>query len=427
VVLWDVDASSGRWSQREVLTGHRGDVITADVDATGRWLFTTSLDDTVIVWDMTDGAGFGATYPRTGDRWIANRPQAVEAGRLLVAPTRSASSARIDPSNPPADTAGVAATFLDPRTGEIVDEVPLGDTVSTDMFGSSVALSPDRTMVAVTWGMGATVLDARTREVISRVDLSGDEEPSFMTDWPVWSAAWSRDGTRLLLGMEGDPEGFNGDVVVVDPLTGKPDDVFPLPYTPQVIEPTPNGRFLVVAGRAGGTMLVLDADTLQVVETVELSPADFVVTLAFSPDGRTLVAGGKFGFLHFVDTSSWEAQSSASVHDDAVLQVEWLDDRTVVSSGVDATVRLFDTERQLARARPLRAATDAGTGSTWFVPGPTDEIVSLSGDRPGRTYPLDPDLWAAEACAIVGRDLTQEEWDRYLPGRDRTPTCTDLP
>jgi hypothetical protein len=26
----------------------------------------------------------------------------------------------------------------------------------------------------------------------------------------------------------------------------------------------------------------------------------------------------------------------------------------------------------------------------------------------------------------VGRDLTRAEWDRYSPGREYRPTCTDL-
>ncbi|WP_324274308.1 hypothetical protein [Blastococcus brunescens] len=44
-----------------------------------------------------------------------------------------------------------------------------------DMFGSSAAVSPDGSMVAVTWGLGATVLDTRTREVISQVTLPAGE------------------------------------------------------------------------------------------------------------------------------------------------------------------------------------------------------------------------------------------------------------
>ena len=30
------------------------------------------------------------------------------------------------------------------------------------------------------------------------------------------------------------------------------------------------------------------------------------------------------------------------------------------------------------------------------------------------------------ACAIVARDLTPDEWRRFLPDRPWEPTCTDL-
>ena len=116
------------------------------------------------------------------------------------------------------------------------------------------------------------------------------------------------------------------------------------------------------------------------------------------------------------------------MHDGALLQVEWLrGDRTVVTSGGDGTVSLFDVDRGLVRGRPLRASGEPGEGYAFLVPESTDELVALSGDRSGWRYPLDPSVWLDEACAIVGRDLTQAEWDTYLPGRDREPTCTDLP
>ena len=30
--------------------------------------------------------------------------------------------------------------------------------------------------------------------------------------------------------------------------------------------------------------------------------------------------------------------------------------------------------------------------------------------------PLSPERWVEKACALVSRDLTQDEWDRYVPG-----------
>ncbi|WP_324274307.1 hypothetical protein [Blastococcus brunescens] len=231
-----------------------------------------------------------------------------------------------------------------------------------------------------------------------------------------------RDATPARHGRH--PDGFNGDVAVVDPRTGEVVDVAGVPVTAQAMQPTPDGEHIVVAGRAGGSIHVLDADTLDWVDSVDLGSRDFVVTLAFSPDGRRLVGGGKFGLLHVIDTGSWEPVAlPANVHDDAVLQVEWLDDRTVVSSGVDATVRLFDVERgSSAPSRCGRRPTR--------VPAPPGSCRSRGGGhRPergpaGPAVPLDPGRWADQACRIVDRDLTREEWDRYLPEQPYEATCT---
>ena len=46
-------------------------------------------------------------------------------------------------------TAEVTATFLDPRTLEIVDEVAVGSTLEEAWYRAAVAVSPDRGLVAV--------------------------------------------------------------------------------------------------------------------------------------------------------------------------------------------------------------------------------------------------------------------------------------
>jgi hypothetical protein len=127
------------------------------------------------------------------------------------------------------------------------------------------------------------------------------------------------------------------------------------------------------------------------------------------------------------DTRSWQPVGEPPLVSDApALQVEWLGDtRTVATTAMDGTVSLFDVERGLLRARPLPATNDAGEGYAHLVPGTTDELVVLSGNRAGRRYPMDVATWLDEACAVVGRDLTRAEWDRYLPGRPYAATCTD--
>ena len=314
----------------------------------------------------------GESYPRLPDgRWISNRPQVVEAGRLLVAPTRTGSGIGEELGGKPGPgSESVAATFLDPATGEVVQQVVVGDTLYYADFGSSVAVSPDRSMVAITWGLGTTVLDTRTRDVIAEIVLP-PEEGLPLPAAAVWCAAWTPDGSNLLLG----------------------------------------------------------AESADVKRRILLSPNDLLGNLAFSPDGRLLAGGGIEGVLYVLDTTTSETVwEPVKAHDDWLLQTEWLaDGRTVVTTGRDGTVSLFDTERGLVRGRPPRASGEPGEGYAHIAPGAENELVVLDGNRTGRRYPLDASVWLRESCAIAGgEDLTAAEWASYLPGRDREPTCSDL-
>ena len=40
---------------------------------------------------------------------------------------------------------------------------------------------------------------------------------------------------------------------------------------------------------------------------------------------------------------------------------------------------------------------------------------------------IDPELWQAQACVAAGRNLTQEEWDEFFPGRTYEVTCAHWP
>ena len=80
-------------------------------------------DHTIITWDMSAGRWLRqAATPALDDRWISNRPQVVDPGHLIVAPTRSGHGLTWRCVHGPGpDTLSVAATFLDPDTGEVVD------------------------------------------------------------------------------------------------------------------------------------------------------------------------------------------------------------------------------------------------------------------------------------------------------------------
>lgn len=71
------------------------------------------------------------------------------------------------------------------------------------------------------------------------------------------------------------------------------------------------------------------------------------------------------------------------------------------------------------------AATETLSGHTWDVSGLVRTLASGSRDTSVRLWRTDfdaPDL-DQRLCAVMTRNLTREEWRRYLPGEDYEPTC----
>ena len=74
------------------------------------------------------------------------------------------------------------------------------------------------------------------------------------------------------------------------------------------------------------------------------------------------------------------------------------------------------------------------SGRTLFTVGLDSTVITWDMSRPSglreeraRRLPfMDTDSWLEEACAVVGRDLSSGEWERYLPGMPWQPTCSDL-
>ncbi len=432
VVRWDVDPTTREWSQPEVLTGHRGDVAVAEVDPTGGLLVTAGVDDTAVVWDLRPDGSFGADYPALDGRWVSNRPRVLGATGTVVVPTRPVTRvAGADPLDPPDDTRSVAATFLEPGSGAVVHEVPLGETAPQVLFGSSVAVRPDGGAVAVTWGLGASVLDAQGRRLAPDVVLPSEGHLWDGVPLPAtvfWSAGWTRDGSRLLLGTGGNPDtGEGARLLVVDPTTGEVEDRLDIGVSAQAISPSPDGTLLAVSSASSEEVVLLDAETLEVATTVVLLDSDRPFDVAWSPDGRLLAVVGDAGLLHVVDVGTGRAREPVAISSSSLLQAEWLSDgRTVATAATDGTVALFDVERGLPRTGPLRAAATGNGTYTHLLPSPDDELIAFSGEVPGRRYPLDPDAWLRAACDLAGRDLTRAEWQRFLPAREWQPTCTDL-
>lgn len=425
VTLWEVDPMSATWSPREVLPGLEGGM-SLTVSPDGSRLVTTSRDGTVVTWDLTDDAGMGSSLPGLGSSaWMSNRPAEVIPGRLVVAPTRSGGASEWWAQN------RVSATFLDPRTGEVVDQVFAG-RLSEAIIGSSTSVSPDGSLVAVTHQVGTVVLDARTRERVATITLDplepgGDPEN-------VWCTAWTPDGGRLLLCAEGsDTDEEDGNLVMVDTDTWEVSRRrVEVGGSVQTAELSPDGSLLAVGmvvpfadATAPASVKLVDAESLRVLREVELGPDQMALDVTFSPDGRRLAVAGITGLLSIVDVDSGTLAHEPAQVQTRIEQVEWLpDNRTVVSTGPDTHIVLYDADRALVRARMPVTVGDVDA-QTFLLRAGGGEVSAVVRGQPGRTYPLDPLVWLERACAVAGRDLTRQEWSSYLPGRPYERTCSD--
>jgi WD40 repeat protein len=251
----------------------------------------------------------------------------------------------------------------------------------------------------------------------------------------VWTTAWTPDGTRLLIGAEGETfDADDGGIVVVDTSTWEvAEERVDVSGGVQTMEVSPDGQLLAVGmivpsvdDAPPGIVRLLDAETLEEVREIRMGVGDFVYDLSFSPDGRRLAVGVETGLVYAFDVASGEPlHEPARAHSSWVGQVEWLPDgRTVASTGEDTQIVLYDTERGVVRAR-LPASTRAGMAHTYLLEADGDGITALAGERPGTRYSLDPERWLDRACEVAGRDLTRDEWAGYLPDRPYRRTCGD--
>jgi len=54
-------------------------------------------------------------------------------------------------------------------------------------------------------------------------------------------------------------------------------------------------------------------------------------------------------------------------------------------------------------------------------------LVSSGWEGTLRIWDMDTASWRARACAIVGRNMTLAEWARYLPDQPYARTCEQWP
>ncbi|MEU6136255.1 PQQ-binding-like beta-propeller repeat protein [Nocardioides sp. NPDC047086] len=419
------------------LRGHQDRVRDVQFSPDGSLVASHSADGELIVWDTATGQplarwqttsqwgidfspdgdlvyeGGGPTMLRTrdlsGEETYLRRTSQVEDAEAYAHADLSPDGSRVAYSWTEGDTGWVR--FVDTATGKSTP--PARVPVIAGPWGSGTWHPDGERYVAscVTGECGeAVVLDPATGTVERREDLEGD----------IVSLAYVEEGRSLLVsGMKG--------TVLVDARTLRPrSDRLDIPGS--AIVPIGDGSTaLVGAGTPDGTAerwQVIDVRTGKVRTEGSL---DFVrYASVASPDGSVVAAAGDTGDIVITDVSTGETLQRSTGAGAAVLWLDYSEDgELLVSAADDGGVSLWDAEtlELLGTVRPPHQG-DPLPASARFIGDSHDVAIATYGGTVSR-WETDVDRAIDFACQMAGRDLSEEEWDEFLPDEPRQPVCRE--
>lgn len=145
-----------------------------------------------------------------------------------------------------------------------------------------------------------------------------------------------------------------------------------------------------------------------------------------SPDGSTVAVAGSSGEIVAIDVSTGEQRRSTT---SLGAEVRWLnysdDGERLVSGAANGAVSLWDarTLDLLGTVFPPHEGTAVPTGAQFI--GDSHDVAIASYDGRVYTWETDVDRAIDFACQMAGRNLTEEEWEEFLPAQPFQSVCPD--
>jgi WD40 repeat protein len=392
---------------------HEAGVVAIAFSPDGKTVVSGSFDGTLRRWDAQTGIAKGkpltghseavtffafspdgktivsGSWDKTVRLWDAQT--GVAKGKPLIGHQGSVNSVAFSPDGKTIVSGSFDKTLRrwDAQTGVTKGKPLTGHTKPV----SSVAFSPDgKTIVSSSGDKTLRRWDAQTG-VAKGKPLTGHSEA-------VTSFAFSPDGKTIVSGSWDDTlrlwDAQTG-VAKGKPLTAPQDTVISVTFRPvNSVAFSPDGK-TIVSGSGDETVRLWDVQT-RVAKGKFTGHQDMVYSVAFSPDGKTIVSGSLDGTLRM-----WDAQTRVDKgkpltgHQDAVSSVAFSPDgKTVVSGSFDGVLRRWDTQTGVTKGKPLTGHSGAISSVAFSPDGKT--IVSV--DETLR-------LWDAQTGVTKGNLLTR--------------------
>ena len=189
---------------------------------------------------------------------------------------------------------------------------------------------------------------------------------------PVLALAFTRDGKQLATGGYHEVIFWNLEGEIQSRVTNAPQRIHSLAFDP--IARAEKRRFAIAGGKPGRNGEVSVYENGSLLTNLVVTP-DEMLTVAFSPDGTLLAAGGADNAIRVFHTTNWEQVVTIQQHADWVTSVSFNSGNTkVLSASRDRTARIYGAESgELETTYP-------GHGAALFCAEfLTDEVVVSGG------------------------------------------------
>jgi uncharacterized delta-60 repeat protein len=301
----------------------------------------------------------------------------------------------------------------DATTGYEITHMTHDDNVT------SVAISPDSKYIASgSYDKTARIWDAVKSKEIIRITYK---------NW-VNFVIFSPDGKYVASSVQGDAirvwETLTGNEITVIPHKGRAHLVF-----------SPNGKY-IASGYSDNTVHVWDAITGKEIshmshDNILPTSTGTINSVSFSPDGKYVVSGSDDNTARV-----WDAFTGSEIarinHEHFVNSVIFSPDgRYVASSSNDETVRVWEsfTGNEIAR---MYHTTDVyraifSPDGKYIVSSSCEDVGIYCGRGLIHAWIWQPDDLIENACSYVTRNLTLNEWQKYLgDSLPYKPVCPNL-
>jgi WD40 repeat protein len=423
ITLWNIATGT---TIGEPLEGHTSAVSSITFSPDGTTLASGSWDGTITLWDLKNKQPIITSM----DKHIGTDNRSSMAFSPDAQTFASKSCSEYDKEKSWICIAE-EITLWDVATGQPIGEPLVGHTSSVN----SVVFSPDGQILAsggcaqrdsdgfINCIAGEIILwDVATGSPIGE-PLAGHTNDVnsvvFSPDGQTLASASSDQTIRLWDVATGQPSG--------DPLQGHTSVVRSVAFSP-------DGQTLAsVSGN--GTIILWDVATGQPIGDPLQGHTSGVRSVAFSPDGQTLASGNINRTIILWDVAMGvPIGAPLDEHMSGVNTLMFSPDGQTLASGScternsfcsGGEIILWDVATGSPIGNPMEVQTSGISAVAFSKDGTT--LASASGNDSIILWDVALDSWKARACRAAGRNLTWEEWQRYMDDRPYKQTCSDLP